>query len=132
MRARTKWLISLLLTVALLGCAATGESPLTVYQKLDQRDLRIVEQVDRIHDYRISGWNYLDPQHLILQGGVNQRYLVTLVRRCYGLQSNYAIGFTSTVSTLTTFDKILVRDVGNIVDECHIASLHRLEKTGAA
>jgi hypothetical protein len=115
-----------------LGCAATGESPLTVYQKLDQRDLRIVEQVDRIHDYRISGWNYLDPQHLILQGGVNQRYLVTLVRRCYGLQSNYAIGFTSTVSTLTTFDKILVRDVGNIVDECHIASLHRLEKTGAA
>lgn len=132
MRVLMKWLIASLLTAALLGCATTGESPLTVYQQLDERDLRIAEPVERIYNYRISGWNYLDPEHLILLDGVNRKYLVTLVRPCYGLQTNEVIAHTTTVSTLTTFDKFLVRDVGNIVDQCYIESLHRLEKTGAA
>lgn len=132
MRVQMKWLIPSLLTTALLGCATSGKSPLTVYQQLDERDLRIAEPVERIYNYRISGWNYLDPEHLILLDGVNRKYLVTLNRPCYGLQTNEVIAHTTTVSTLTKFDKFLVRDVGNIVDQCYIESLHRLEKVGAA
>lgn len=128
MRVQMKWLIPSLLTAVLLGCATGGKSPLTVYQQLDERDLRIAEPVERIYNYRISGWNYLDPEHLILLDGVNRKYLVTLNRPCYGLQTNEVIAHTTTVSTLTRFDKFLVRDVGNIVDQCYIESLHRLEK----
>jgi hypothetical protein len=127
-----KWLLAAWLIGALLGCATSAESPLTVYQKLDERDLRIAEPVDRIQNYRISGWNYLDREHLILLDGVNRKYLVTLDRPCYGLQTNEVIAHTSTTSVLTTFDKFLVRDVGNVVEQCYIESLHRLEKTGAA
>ena len=127
-----KWLPAAWLTGALLGCAMSSESPLTVYQELDKRDLRIAEPVDRIQNYRISGWNYLDREHLILLDGVNRKYLVTLDRPCYGLQTNEVIAHTSTTSVLTTFDKFLVRDVGNVVEQCHIESLHRLEETGAA
>ena len=132
MRTLMKWLIPSLLTAVLAACATTERSPLTVYQQLDKRDLRIAEPVERIYNYRISGWNYLDPEHLILLDGVNRKYLVTLNRPCYGLQSNEVIAHTTTVSTLTTFDKFLVRDVGNIVDQCYIESLHRLEKVDAA
>jgi len=127
-----KWLPAAWLIGALLGCATSAESPLTVYQELDKRDLRIAEPVDRIQNYRISGWNYLDREHLILLDGVNRKYLVTLDRPCYGLQTNEVIAHTSTTSVLTTFDKFLVRDVGNVVEQCYIESLHRLEKTGAA
>jgi hypothetical protein len=131
MSASLKWLLTVPLTGVLLGCATSAEAPLTLYQMLDERELRLAEPVDRIYDYRISGWNYLDREHLILLDGASRKYLVTLKNPCHGLQSSEVIAHTSTVSTLTTFDKFLVRDVGGIVDQCYIQSLHRLEKSGA-
>lgn len=132
MQTHLKWLLATPLAAMLTACATSAGAPPTVEELLAERDLRIAESVDRIFDYRISGWNYLDRQHLILLDGVNRKYLVTLVRQCDGLQSNEVIAHTSTINTLTTFDRFLVRDFGHIVDHCYIESLHRLEEIETA
>lgn len=127
MSNRMKWLLALMAACALAACAASAEKPRTLDELLAERNYRLGEEVDRIYDYRIDGWNYLDREHLILRDGVRRNYLVTLVRPCNGLQSSEVIAHTSTISALTRHDRFMVREAGNFVDQCHIKALHRLE-----
>tara|TARA_R110000868_G_scaffold51823_15_gene163927 strand:- start:19311 stop:19700 length:390 start_codon:yes stop_codon:yes gene_type:complete len=55
---------------------------------------------ERIRLVNINGYNVIDSQHLVLNGGATRHYLVTLQRRCDGLRSGAAIG-TSFPSTAT-------------------------------
>ena len=92
---------------------------------------RLGEPIERIYEYRVNGWNYLDRRHVILRSGVSDRYLITLQNDCRGLMSNEIIAYTTTVNQLTVFDKLLVRDGMSVLEQCWIRSLHKLQPTQA-
>jgi len=117
-------------TVGLVSCAGTPESRPTLEQKLAEKNYRLGEPVERIQQWRLDSWAYLDRQHVIMQTAPSTYYLVSLRDTCHGLDSAEDIAFTTTANQLTNFDKLLVRSSGGLVDRCYIIALHKLEKIG--
>ena len=116
------------MAIVLCACAISPEIPLTLEQKLEARNYTVGEEVKRIRNYRINGWNYLDSTHVVMTAGASERYLVTLRNRCSELSSATNIAFTTTVGNLSVHDKILVKGLTNFIDHCFIQSLNKLEK----
>jgi len=112
----------------LVACAGTTSPQPTLEQKLAAKNYRLGEPVERILQYRLDGWAYLDREHVIMQTAPSTYYLVSLRGPCTGLSSAEVIAFTTTTSQLTRFDKLLVRNSGRMIDKCYIDSLHKLEK----
>lgn len=112
---------------ALLVLVACANSPRTTEQILSDRGFQLGETVDRIKDYRISGWNYVDERHVIFNAGPSRNYLITLKIDCRDLSGAEYIGFTSTTSDVTKFDKLVV---GTAIGprNCPIDTLTKLEK----
>jgi len=120
--------ISIVVAATLAACAATPEGGKTLEQKLAAKNYRLGEPVERIQQWRLDGWTYLDRQHVIMQTAPSTYYLVSLREICHGLSSAEDIAFTTTVNQLTRFDKLLVRSNHGSVDRCYISALHKLEK----
>ncbi len=116
------------MAIALCACAASPDMPRTLAQKLETRNLTVGEQVNRIRNYRLNSWNYLDDRHVILSVGASDQYLVSLRNSCRELSSATHIAFTTTVGSLSVHDKLLVTSPGGYIDRCFIESLNRLEK----
>jgi hypothetical protein len=111
------------------SCATMQQTPRTLDETLKAQGYRIAEPVDRVYNYTINGWNYVDRDHLILLDGVNRHYLVTFRNQCHGLPGSALVAYTTTASQLTAFDKFLVKDpASKIIDRCYIESLHRLDR----
>ena len=87
------------------------------------------EMVDRVDHYRVQGWNYIDDRHIVIYAGPSKRFLITTLIDCRDLSSAENIGFTTTTSSLTKFDKLIVRGVGGIVQDCPITQINALVKT---
>jgi len=119
-------------TVTLLACTATPGRQPTIEQELTRRNFQVGERVERIQQWRIDGWSYLDRQHVIMQTAPSTYYLVSLKNACYGLSTVENIAFTTTSSQLTRFDKLLVRRGRGSIEHCYIESLNRLHKAKAS
>ncbi|MGK0498405.1 MAG: hypothetical protein ACJAYG_000032 [Oceanicoccus sp.] len=52
--------------------------------------------VKQIESYSLNGWNYINPQALIINSSPNRDYLVTLRNRCHELSNQKIIGTTAT------------------------------------
>ena len=76
----------------------------------------------------MNGWNYLDRQNVIVTVDASRRFLISLRVTCNSLLGAEVIAFTNTVSYLTTFDNLLVRDRVSIVERCPIQSMHELKR----
>ncbi len=86
------------------------------------------EAIRSIPNYRISGWEYLDPQNIILNGGARQKYLVVFTSRCQDLRWSETLATTSTLSQLTVFDTVLTRRFDSPgLSRCPIQELYLLE-----
>lgn len=123
--------ITLITSAAMIvgACTTAPAERVSVEQKLGEKDYRIVEEIDRIQDYRIHGWNYIDDHHVIFQGGPSDYYLLTFNQPCLNLRGASTIAFSTTLGRVTTFDKVLVRDrTGLPPEECLIREMHRLQK----
>lgn len=119
------------LVAALVVACATPGTPPTLEQRLAQRGLSLGDKVERIPDYHIDGWSHLGAEHVVLEGGVSQRYLVTLVQPCSDLGSGETIGFSTTASALTAFDALVVETpIGP--RRCPIREIHALDKVESA
>lgn len=125
--------LALLTTITVIAgaCATAPQEQPTIEQKLGEKNYRIVGEIDRIQDYRIHGWNYIDDYHVIIQGGPSDYYLLTFNQPCLNLRGASTIAFSTTVGRVTTFDKVLVRDRSGLSPEqCLIREMHRLQKLG--
>jgi hypothetical protein len=123
----------LLMAVAALllaACAGRPDGPehLNLEQKLAERYYVMGPAVDRIRNYRLSGWNYVDNYHVIMKAGVRDHYLITLRNHCPDLSMATSIAFTTTVGSLTTADALLVDGSGQMLDRCYIRYIDRLER----
>lgn len=116
----------------LLSACASGSGPsLTLEEKLANRGYTLGEQVRSIRDWNLNGWSYIDDRHFVMHSGVKDYYLVTLRSRSFELDGAINIAFTTTVSSLTDKDKVLVRAPGGQAETLWIESLHVLNR-GAA
>ncbi len=97
---------------------------------LQDREYVQGEQVREIKNYRISGWQSLDDQHIIIDTGVSDDYLVTLNYHCSEIKFAEVIALTNTVDQVTKFDTLFVSDSTGFVRRCPIVSIHKLEKIG--
>ena len=120
----------------LLFCCASFIFPSTSHAetaddlaaKLSKLGYAQAEAVARVPNYRVDGWNYLDDRHIMIYAGPSKRFLITTLVDCPDLSSAEHIGFTSTTSYLTKFDKLIVRGAGDIVQNCPINEIRILNK----
>ncbi len=96
--------------------------------KLQALGYDVGESIERIEHYRVNGWNYVDDQHIVVYAGPSQRYLISTLNYCRDLSSTENIGFTTTSSSLTKFDKLIVRGAGGIVQHCPLTEIKTLIK----
>ncbi|MES0872551.1 DUF6491 family protein [Sinimarinibacterium thermocellulolyticum] len=115
------------LLLTLVGACATpsAQDLPTMEQRLAARGLSLGAPVERIADYRIDGWNRLDDEHILVGGGVSERYLISLMQPCPDLGSAETIGFRTTGSVLTRLDILIVESpIGP--RRCPIREIHTL------
>ena len=101
-------------------------------EALARQKLAVSEQkVDQIWQYRIDGYQTIDDQAVIMTNGSNEKYLVELGFPCQGLSTSWNIGFTTTTSSLTRFDKLIVPGTMGQPGGCAIESIMKLEPVGS-
>ena len=134
----TQWLPAVGL-VFLTACATTGPAAPTSAPKADPHAQRLADslakqklavseqKVDQIWQYRIDGYQVVDDRAVIMTNGASEKYLVELSFPCTGLSTSWNIGFTTTTSNLTRFDKLIVPGAFGQPGGCTIDSIMKLE-----
>ncbi|WP_028080398.1 DUF6491 family protein [Solimonas soli] len=133
-RAAPRGVVSGLLAACVLAACASSPSasrPKTLDDKLAERGYKLGGDIDRIQNWSIDGWSYIDDEHVVFNAGPSRDYLVTVLMPCNGLSSANTIGFSTTVSAVTKFDKLVVRNTG-FTDQCPIRELHELKRVKKA
>ena len=129
MKRQLAMVVALSIGLLLAACASTPEQ--TTEALLSKRGYEVAERVERIKNYRINGWNYVDDRHVIFGAGPRDNYLVTLTMGCTDLRGAEHIGFTTTTDDVTPFDQLVVKtSIGP--RKCPIESLHKLNKVEKA
>jgi hypothetical protein len=127
MRNRNVLLAAVLAPWLLVACAATSEAPLTLEARLEGQGYVLGEPVNRIQNWNLNGWSYVDDRNFIMNSGVRDKYLVSLRSPSYDLRSAVNIAFSTTVGSLTDKDRVIVRTAGGMPQTFMIESLHRLD-----
>jgi hypothetical protein len=125
----SRWLIlsrAVLLTTASVGYAlAAGD--VSLQERLTTLGYERGEAVEKVQNYRVDGWNYIDDKNILIYAGPSTRYLISTLTSCSDLSSAEHIGFSSTANSLTKFDKIVVRGPGGMIRNCPIDAIYRLD-----
>lgn len=130
---RIPTLLGIMIATLLAGaCATSQHEKKPLEEKLADQNFTLGEQIDRIQDYRIDGWYYLDDYNVVFRGGPSAYYLLSFNQRCVNLRGAHTIGFSTTAGRVTRFDQLLVRADGSGLppEKCLIQSIHRVNKTG--
>lgn len=113
----------------LVACAGSLDRDQTTEQKLAKLDYQILDPVDHISNFNISGWSYVDDFNVVFKGGHSDHYLLTLKQRCLNLRNAIGIAFSTTTGRVSRFDRILVRDPTGLGPEsCLIDRIYKLKK----
>jgi len=127
---KRKHLFSLVAAMLFVSaCAGNAlKTPASLDTLLHDREYVQGEQARDIKSYRISGWQSLDDQHIIINTGVSDDYLVTLNYPCSEIKFTEVVALTSTFNQVSKFDTLLVSDSAGFVRRCPIVSIHKLDK----
>ena len=113
------------------GCSGTGEAPeanKSVEEILAEKNLQIVEQIDKMVAFNVHGWLYVNRRNVVLRDGPSRYYLVELNTPCPNLEFAQTIGFTSFGRVVRKNEFIVVTDAPGRVERCSILKLFELEK----
>jgi len=126
------WKMTLSLAALVCGlsaCSASPDGELSLDQQLYKKKYTLGKTVDRIENYRISGWNSMDDRHVIIHTSPTRSYLVTLSSPCRNLDTAENLAFSTTVGSLTRHDKLMVRSSAmGYTEQCFIDMLQELNK----
>jgi hypothetical protein len=114
--------------VMLTACAGNSGQLVPVDQQLEEKGYRLGAPVNRIQNFRLNSWFYVDRQHVILLSGPSSYYLVSLRVQCSGLSGAANVSFSTTIGGLMPSDSLVVQGSGGMVERCDIDSLHELER----
>ena len=123
---------SFLLFLSILsGCSGTGEAPeanKSVEEILAEKNLQIVEEIDKVVAFNVNGWLYVNRRNVVLRDGPSRYYLVELNSSCPNLEFAQTIGFTSFGRVVRKLEFIVVTDAPGRVERCSILKMFELEK----
>lgn len=124
-----KFLIAILFSVFLAGCATSSLSNTELTDAYDQYiDTENLQELEQIVSFRYDGWSALGQQHLIITAGFNRPYLIKLSQRCTDLRFANVIGIKNTINDRlqAKFDSISVP--GSLAIDCYIDSIYELSR----
>lgn len=126
---------AMLLASTLLCLSACSQTPLEeepplrpLAERLAQLGYQQAEPIDAIQRYDIERWQYLDPQHILVDSGPQRAFLIRFVRPCRNLRFDNAMGYTDTLGRLTRHDKVLSAGTSGVPESCLIDELFRLKR----
>ena len=111
------------LTAIVLSAALAGASITTGYAMEQTKGDKLLakyepylgEPVKSFRAVRYDSWQQISRTQLVLYTTINEAYMLTVDNNCPELPFAQTIGVTSTTSSITTFDSVLVRN-----DRCRI------------
>ena len=112
-----------------LNAAAPAELDDSVLEALDKKGFVAGSSLDRVGNFRIHSWNYVDRRAVIFNVGASSHYLVTTRNTCSALRGAATIGFSATYTNVTIKDRLVVRGNDGLTDTClidQIVKLHRM------
>lgn len=113
---------------ATLGCAlllcgcATGIDRMAGDTPLERYTSYAGEPVERFTAFNVTGWTALSRNKLVVWTGVSDAYLLTVWDTCRDLQFVERIRVTQTGSSISRFDKVIVRG-----DRCPITEIRPVD-----
>ncbi|MFV0542541.1 MAG: DUF6491 family protein [Marinicella pacifica] len=113
----------ILLTALFLSACGSNPTRPNYDQFVMEHDLK---QVNRVQQFRFTGWQPLDSGYLILLSTHNRAYLLELMSPCNDLPfaQQIALKQTSRTSLVAKFDKVLVQD--QMPESCTIDKIYEL------
>jgi hypothetical protein len=113
LNGRWRWLAPLTLAVGLVlgtaGCATTGAAQKSAMNpRLERYRPYIGAPIERIVSFKLDSWESISSTQVILWTGINEAYLVSVRAPCLDLDTAEKIAVTSTASSITRFEKLIV------------------------
>ena len=135
-----KNLLLLLIAVAISACASAPAPDLvnplapqsaidkTLESQLDAMGYASKSPAKRVGYTRISGWNYVDRQHVTVTFGANKHYLIKFRSPCNDAQHAHSLRFETIMSSITRGDRAYFGGNRRTMQACWIDELYELEK----
>ena len=122
------FVLGFITATTLLACTGQPQqrSDEKISAALDQLNVQPGNKIERIRDFQVDGWRFIDNYNLIINAGFKDQYLVSLQSPCLPLQSAFSIGFTSTAGTFDKFEDIVVRNAFGRPEHCPISDIVKL------
>ena len=121
-----KTLTAILLSGALAAASVTTGYASELQSKGDKLyakyELYLGEPVKSFTALRHDSWQQISRTQLVLYTTINEAYMLTVDNNCPELPFAQTIGVTSTTSSITTFDSVLVRN-----DRCRIMQIQPID-----
>jgi hypothetical protein len=121
-----KSLTAILLSAALAGALVTTGYAEDLSTKGDKRYAQyepyLGEPVKSFTALQHDSWQQISRTQLVLYTTINDAYMLTVDNNCPELPFAQTIGVTSTTSSITTFDSVLVRN-----DRCRIMQIQPID-----
>ena len=100
---------------------STGDKALARYEPY------LEEPVDSFTMFRHDSWEPLNRNRLVLYTTMNDAYLLTVMGPCYELPFAQTVGVTTTGSSVTRFDSVIVRGNRCPITEIQPIDVHRMK-----
>jgi hypothetical protein len=94
---------------------------------LDKYEPYLGEPVDSFTALRHDSWQPISRTQLVLWTTINDAYLITVDNTCPELQFAETIGVTSTASSITTLDAVLVRGTRCLIRQIQPIDVRRMK-----
>ena len=120
-----KTLTAIILSAALAGASVTtgyAAEPSKGEKLYSQYELYLGEPVKSFTALQHDSWQQISRTQLVLYTTINEAYMLTVDNNCPELPFAQTIGVTSTTSSITTFDSVLVRN-----DRCRIMQIQPID-----
>lgn len=122
-------LSTMILTIAVMACANQSSKPeLSLDQQLEALGYTNKTQTERINNYRLNGWRYVNDSALIINSSPKRHYLITLSQKCWELASAVRIAVDSDAEAVSRFNKVIVTDGVRNTVTCQIDNIYTLDK----
>ena len=121
MKTLTALILAALLTSA---CATAGDALKRTRgeELLSRYEPYLGQPVDRFTAFRYDSWQPISRNQLVLRTTFNDAYLLTLMGSCPDLPFANTVRLTSTGSSVSTYDKVIVRGV-----QCPIKTIQPID-----
>ncbi len=117
-----KSLSAILVAAALASACASSNGISRSEELLDKYEPYVGEPVRNVTAFRQQSWQPVSRTQLVLWTSINDAYLLTVTNNCPNMMFTNAIGVTSTGSSISTHDAVIVRG-----DRCHIEQIQPID-----